>query len=63
MSWLSALNGRRDVKVQVLKTQSNTPSVRSQMDSVKEFRDGLWPNEQWGSNLSKALNQLIASSC
>lgn len=43
--------------------QSNTPSVRSQMDSVKEFRDGLWPNEQWGSNLSKALNQLIASSC
>lgn len=43
--------------------QSNTLSVGSQMNSVKEFSDGLWPNERWGPNLSKALNQIIASSC
>lgn len=47
----------------VLKIDNLTHSVRPLTDSKKELRDGPWPNERWGSNLSKALNQIIASSC
>lgn len=63
MSWLSALNGRRYEKVQVLKTDNLTHLVWGPRWPVWKSLDGLWPNEWWGSNLSKALNQIIASSC
>lgn len=47
----------------VLKIDNLTHNVKPLTDSEKEFRDGLWPNERWGFNLSKALTQIIASSC